>query len=60
MGHSVVWLVETVAQVVENPMDPMQQHVMVGETGSLGLHLEGPACDSASQHLLSLEDDDVY
>jgi hypothetical protein len=56
----VVWLVVSVAQVAENPMDPMQVHVLAAEMDSLKLHPEDPACDSASQHSLSLENDDVY
>lgn len=48
------------AQVAENPMDPMQVHVLAAEMDSLKLHPEDPACDSASQHSLSLENDDVY
>ena len=44
-------------QAVESPMDPKQQHVLAVEKGSLDLHLEGPACDSASLHYLSLETD---
>jgi hypothetical protein len=56
----VVWSVATVAQFVGNPMGPMQQHVLVEMRGSLDLRLEGPTCDSAYQHLFSLEADDVY
>jgi hypothetical protein len=56
----VVWSVATVAQFVGNPMGRMQQHVLVEKRGSLDLHLEGPTCDSAYQHLFSLEADDVY
>jgi hypothetical protein len=46
----VVWLGVIVAQVVESPMGPMQQHALVVEKGSLDSHLEGPAHDSASLH----------
>jgi hypothetical protein len=46
----VVWLGVIVAQAVESPMGPMQQHGLVEEGGSLDSRLEGPACDSASLH----------
>jgi len=46
----VVWLGVIVVQAVGSPMDPLQQHVLVVERGSLDSHLEGPACDSASLH----------
>jgi nitrogen fixation/metabolism regulation signal transduction histidine kinase len=46
----VVWLGVIVAQAVGSPMDPLEQHVLAVQKGSLDSHLEGPACDSASLH----------